>query len=79
MNPELARQHRLVNTLQSVLLIAAMVGLLGLLGWIIAGPEGLLVALSVGMLVAGGNRTRPYCAPIPRPRTAGTESWERQA
>jgi heat shock protein HtpX len=61
LNAEVARRHRLVNTLQSVLLIGAMAGLLALLGWIVADLEGLLVALVVGLLVAlFGPRVSPW-------------------
>ncbi len=61
MNHEINRQHHLSNTLQSALLIAAMAGLLGLLGWIIAAAEGLVVAVIVSVLVALlGPRVSPW-------------------
>lgn len=61
MNHEVNRQHHLSNTLQSVLLIAAMAGLLGLLGWIVAAAEGLAVAVIVSVLVALlGPRVSPW-------------------
>jgi len=43
--------HRFHNILQSIVLLAAMAGLLGLLGWSIAGLEGLVWALLLGVLV----------------------------
>lgn len=61
MNHEVNRWHHLGNTLQSALLIAAMAGLLGLLGWIIAAAEGLAVAVIVSVLVALlGPRVSPW-------------------
>lgn len=52
MDAERAYQHRMINTLQSLALITAMAVLLGLLGWIIAGGPGLMMALTAGVLVA---------------------------
>lgn len=52
MNPANARRHRLGNALQSVLLVAAMAGLLGLLGWVVAETQGLIVAIVACLLVA---------------------------
>lgn len=52
MNPANARRHRLGNALQSVLLVAAMAGLLGLLGWVVAEIQGLIVAIVACLLVA---------------------------
>ena len=44
-------QHKLSNTVQSVLLIGAMAFLLGLLGWLLAGASGVVMALIVCVLV----------------------------
>lgn len=43
-------KHRLANAIQSALLLAGMAGLLGLLGWILAGPDGLVWSATVGAL-----------------------------
>ena len=45
MNQHQQLLHKRNNTVQSLLLILTMVGVLGLLGWIIAGGNGLVVAL----------------------------------
>jgi len=44
-------KHRLVNTLQSVVLLAAMAALMSALGWVIGGGAGVLFALATGALM----------------------------
>ncbi len=45
MDTETFRQHRLLNVLQSALLLAGMAGLLALLGWLLGGQDGVVWAL----------------------------------
>lgn len=45
------RRHKLLNSLQSVLLLISMAGLLSALGWIIAGPAGVVLLLGGGLLL----------------------------
>lgn len=45
MNPQQQQQHKLNNTLQSILLISTMMILLGALGFILIGSNGLILAL----------------------------------
>lgn len=45
------QKHKRVNTLQSLLLLLAMVGLLSLLGWMIGGAQGILLLLLGGLLL----------------------------
>ncbi len=52
MDNERLRKHRFRNSLQSLLLLAAMAALLAALGWAIAGVTGMLWALVAGALVA---------------------------
>lgn len=52
MNLELARRHRALNLLQSVCLLAAMAGLLMLVGWLFAGVLGVAWSLVVGAVLA---------------------------
>ncbi|MDX1605468.1 MAG: zinc metalloprotease HtpX [Candidatus Competibacterales bacterium] len=60
MNPERIREHQWHNALQSVLLIGAMTALLGLVGWIVAGPDGLVLGLlACGLLSVLGIRISP--------------------
>ncbi|HSS64283.1 MAG TPA: peptidase M48, partial [Gammaproteobacteria bacterium] len=49
MNAATWRKHKLLNLLQSVALLAAMAGLLGVLGWIVAGEGGVLWAIGAGI------------------------------
>jgi len=51
MNHDTWAHHSLINQLQSALLIAFMAGFLALLGWIIWGPEGLLVLLAAAVAI----------------------------
>ena len=51
MNAEQQRQHKLNNTLQSLLLMAVMLGWLGLLGWSIGGRLGLIIAVGICLAV----------------------------
>jgi heat shock protein HtpX len=44
----LARRHRLRNALHGTLLMAGLAGLLGLVGWLVAGTDGIIVTLIVG-------------------------------
>lgn len=68
--------HKLSNTLQSLLLIVSMLGILGLVGWIVAGFDGLLLAsiacavvLVLGTGISPGIILRMYRArPIALPQ-----------
>ncbi len=52
MNLELAQRHRALNRLQSLCLLAAMAGLLMLVGWLFAGVLGVAWSLVVGAVLA---------------------------
>ncbi len=54
-DPAVLRRHRRRNALRTVLLIAAVVGLLALLGWLVAGIFGLIV-LAVGSALYLGSK-----------------------
>ena len=61
MNIPSAQHYRQHNYWQSVLLLLAMLGLLALIGWLVAGPEGLFWALAVVFLIViSGPRVSPY-------------------
>ena len=61
MNIPSAQHYRRQNYWQSVLLLLAMLGLLALIGWLVAGSEGLFWALAVVFLiVTSGSRVSPY-------------------
>lgn len=51
MDPLALRRHKLLNWLQSTLMLSAMGGLMGLVGWLLAGPEGALWTLVAGALL----------------------------
>ncbi|MET0067107.1 MAG: zinc metalloprotease HtpX [Candidatus Thiodiazotropha sp.] len=48
-DPVLWMQHAWRNRLQSLLLLSLMAGYLGLLGWLLWGPQGLMILLGVGL------------------------------
>lgn len=50
MNPDRVTVHKLNNLLQSILLLAGMAALLGLLGWLLAGIEGVIWAGIIGVV-----------------------------
>ncbi len=50
LDPGVWRQHAWANRLQSALLLAAMGAFLGLLGWLLWGPDGVLMLLVAGAL-----------------------------
>ncbi len=52
MNGDIWQQHALLNRLQTLVLLAIMVGFLGLLGWLLWGQVGFLVLLLSGLLLA---------------------------
>jgi heat shock protein HtpX len=53
-------RHRWTNLLQVIVLFGGMVGLLGLIGWIVAGPVGLAWMVVMGLLVMiSGARLSP--------------------
>ena len=55
------RSHKLTNVLQSMLLLGGMALLLGALGWIVAGPEGVLWTVLLGaVVVALSPRLTPH-------------------
>lgn len=54
-DPAVWRQHAWQNRLQSLLLLAAMAGFLGLLGWLLWGPHGVLMLLAAGLLAVALN------------------------
>ena len=51
MNLETIRDHKFQNRLQTVLLLAAMAGLLALMGWSLAGGFGLVLVAGLGLAV----------------------------
>ncbi|MFQ6021239.1 MAG: zinc metalloprotease HtpX [Acidiferrobacterales bacterium] len=51
MNREQLRAHKLNNLFQSTLLLGGMAGLVGLLGWLIAGAKGIVWAAVIGVVV----------------------------
>ncbi len=54
------RRHKLNNALQSLLIVAGMAGLLALLGWLIAGTEGVIWAVvAAAVAVVLGPRVSP--------------------
>ncbi len=55
MNVSTWRRHRALNVLQSLLLLTAMAGVLGGLGWVIAGGAGVLWALAGGIVLVALN------------------------
>lgn len=55
MNAEAWRRHRLLNAVQSLLLVAAMAAILTGLGWILAGSTGIWYALAGGTALLGLN------------------------
>ncbi len=52
LDPQMSRRHILLNRIQTVLLIALMAGLMILLGYLLWGPDGMVMLLLVGGLVA---------------------------
>jgi heat shock protein HtpX len=50
MNPDRATAHKLNNLLQSIMLLAGMAALLGLLGWLLAGTKGIIWAGIIGVV-----------------------------
>ncbi len=55
MNAIAWRRHRLLNALQSLMLLVAMALILGALGWVVGGDSGLLWALVGGALLVAFN------------------------
>ena len=54
------RSHKLTNLLHSLLLLGGMALLLGTLGWVVAGPQGLLWTILLGtVLLAVSPRLTP--------------------
>jgi heat shock protein HtpX len=50
LDPAERRRHKIRNVIQSVLLLGGMVVLLGLCGWLVFGPEGMLgMAIGTGL------------------------------
>lgn len=49
MNPDRVIVHKLNNLLQSIMLLAGMAALLGLLGWLLAGVSGVIWAAIIGI------------------------------
>lgn len=61
MNIHSAKHYQRQNYLHSLLLLIAMLGLLALIGWVVMGPEGLIGALIVALLIViTGPRISPY-------------------
>lgn len=50
MNPDRVTAHKLNNLLQSIMLLAGMAALLGLLGWLLAGIKGVIWAAIIGVV-----------------------------
>jgi len=50
MNPDRVTAHKLSNLLQSIMLLAGMAALLGLLGWLLAGIKGIIWAAIIGVV-----------------------------
>lgn len=50
MNPDRVTAHKLNNLLQSIMLLAGMAALLGLLGWLLAGIQGVIWAGIIGVV-----------------------------
>lgn len=50
MNPDRVTAHKLNNLLQSIMLLAGMAALLGLLGWLLAGIKGIIWAAIIGVV-----------------------------
>ncbi|MDH3670593.1 MAG: zinc metalloprotease HtpX [Gammaproteobacteria bacterium] len=50
MNPDRVTAHKLNNLLQSIMLLAGMAALLGLLGWLLAGIKGVIWAGIIGVV-----------------------------
>ncbi len=50
MNPDRVTAHKLNNLLQSIMLLAGMAALLGLLGWLLAGIKGVVWAGIIGVV-----------------------------
>ncbi len=60
MDPDALRRHKLLNWLQSTLMLSGMGLLMGLVGWLLAGPEGALWTLLAGaLLIAFSPRLSP--------------------
>ncbi|MCW9014066.1 MAG: zinc metalloprotease HtpX [Gammaproteobacteria bacterium] len=56
-----AKYYQRQNTLHSLLLLSAMLGLLALIGWLVAGSDGLLLAFAVGIvIIISGPRISPF-------------------
>lgn len=51
-DPAVWRQHIWQNRLQSLLLLGGMAGFLGLLGWLLWGPDGILMLITLGLVGA---------------------------
>lgn len=51
MNATTFRRHRLGNALQSILLLAAMMLILGVVGRLLAGPQGMVMTLVAGLVL----------------------------
>lgn len=52
MDPDVWRNHALTNTLQSILLLAVLAGLLALVGFLLWGGTGLFILMGLGLLSA---------------------------
>ncbi len=52
MNAQLWHQHALANRLQTLILLAVMMGFLGILGWLLWGREGVVMLLFAGLVLA---------------------------
>jgi heat shock protein HtpX len=60
LDPAERRRHKIRNAVQSVLLLGGMVVLLGLCGWLLFGPEGMLgMAIGTGLALAFSPRVSP--------------------
>ena len=70
-NAEVFRRHRIVNVLQSVVLVLGMAFLFGLCGWIVAGQEGLIALLIASLILLV---LAPRASPGPVLRSIGARS-----
>lgn len=53
MNQDAFREHQLINSLQSILLLLGMGAVLAAVGWLLGGPELMLWAAGLGLLLLG--------------------------
>jgi len=72
-------RHRLLNTLQSLALLGAMAALAGVLGWLLAGPPGLWLALAMVAVLLALNPAASPALVLRLYRAEPLEPWEAPA